>query len=100
MDTGHNSAQVMKKEIWIENILNSTNGITTVTPNDNLLSKIQQRMQLDNKVPSKTVWLVAASIAVLVFINFTLLSNKAKEKKSTAIIYLERTLDKSNQLYQ
>ena len=90
----------MEKNNWIENILNSTNGIIPVAPSDDLFSKIQQRIQQNHKVSLKTVWLVAASIAVLVFINFALLSNNVKEKKNTATVYLEQTLNKSNQLYQ
>ena len=90
----------MERNNWIENILNSTNGITPVMPSDDLFSKIQQRIQQSNKVSPKTVWLVGASIAVLVSINFALLSSKVKEKENTATVYLEHTLNKSNQLYQ
>jgi prophage maintenance system killer protein len=88
----------MERENWIQNVLNSTNGMTTVTPNADLLSRIQQKIKQQEKVSPKTVWLIAASIAVLVTINFALLSNKAKE--NTATVYLENTLNKSNQLYQ
>lgn len=89
----------MERNNWIETILNSTNGITPVAPSDDLFSKIQQRIQLENKVSAKTVWLVAASIAVLVLLNFSVLAFKSKEKTSSTTAYLEMTVNKSNQLY-
>ena len=90
----------MERNNWIKNILNSTNGITPVVPSDDLFSKIRQRIQQDNKVSSKTVWLVAASIAVLVMLNFSALASKTKQKTSSTTAYLEMTVNKSNQLYQ
>ncbi|MEO5775774.1 MAG: hypothetical protein ABIQ27_02655 [Flavobacterium sp.] len=90
----------MEKENWIETILNSTNGITHVTPSDDLFSKIQKRIQVESKVSSKTVWLVAASIAVLVMLNFSALASNTKQKTSSTTAYLEMTVNKSNQLYQ
>lgn len=87
----------MERENWIQKVINSTNGMATVAPNADLLSRIQQKIKQQERVSPKTVWLVAASIAVLVTINFTLLRNKTKENTTT--IYLENTLNKSNQLY-
>lgn len=90
----------MERNNWIETILNSTNGLTPVAPSDDLFSKIQQRIQLERKVSSKTVWLFAASIAVLVMLNFSILAFKSKEKTSSTTAYLEMTVNKSNQLYK
>ncbi len=90
----------MEKNNWITNILNSTNGIKSVEPSDDLFSKIQQRIQIENKVSSKTVWLVAASISVLVLLNFTILITKTKERKTSSTAYFENILNKSNQLYK
>ena len=90
----------METEHWITTILNSINGITPVIPSDDLFSKIQQRIEQDNKVSSKTIWLVAASIVVLVMLNFTIMASKTKERKSSTTTYLEMTVNKSNQLYQ
>lgn len=90
----------MEKDKWIENILNSTNGITTVTPSDDLFAKIQKRIQQENKVSPKTLWLVAASIVVLLMLNFSVLVSKVKQKESSTEAYLEMTVNKSNQLYQ
>lgn len=99
MDTESNFSTSMEKETWIANILKSTNGITSVTPSADLLSKIQQKIKQQEKVLPSTVWLVAASIAVLVTLNFALLSNKVKGKENKATVYLENSLNQSNQLY-
>ena len=90
----------MERNNWITTILNSTNGIKSVEPSDDLFSKIQQRIQKENKVSSKTVWLVAASITVLLLLNFSAIISKNKDKNSSTITYLEMTVNKSNQLYQ
>ena len=90
----------MERNNWITTILKSTNGIKSVEPSDDLFSKIQQRIQKENKVSSKTVWLVAASITVLVLLNFTILITKTKERKTSSTAYFENILNKSNQLYQ
>ena len=89
----------MEKEQWIEKVINSTNGIKAVAPSDDLLSKIQQQLKQQETVSRKTIWFVAASIAVLFTINFTLLANTNKQKEKTATVYLENTLNQSNQLY-
>jgi hypothetical protein len=90
----------MEKEKWIENVLNSTSGITPVTPAADLFSRIQQRIQQENKVSPKTLWLVAASILILVMLNFSVLASKTKQKESSTEAYFEMTVNKSNQLYQ
>lgn len=90
----------MEKNNWITTILNSTNGIKSVEPSDDLFSKIQLRIQKENKVSSKTVWLVAASITVLLLLNFSAIVSKNKDKNSSTTTYLEMTVNKSNQLYQ
>jgi hypothetical protein len=89
----------MERENWIEKVINSTNGMKAVVPGDDLLAKIQLKIKQQEKVSPTTVWLVAASIVVLVALNLTLLNQKSKDKDNTATIYLENTLNKSNQLY-
>jgi hypothetical protein len=65
-----------------------------------MFSKIQQKINKQNKVSDKTVWLVAGSIVVLVLLNFSTLASKTKQKTSSTTAYLEMTVNKSNQLYQ
>ena len=88
------------KEIWIEKIINSTEGIAKVAPNDDLLSKIQQRIKEQEKVAPQTIWLVAASILVLVLLNITALKTKVTTQQETTISYMSETLNQNNQLYQ
>jgi archaellum biogenesis protein FlaJ (TadC family) len=90
----------MEQETWIQNILESTNGITPVVPNEKLWAKIHTKIQQQTYVTPKTVWLVAASIAVLVVLNITVMKTKSQEKTTTPTSYFENTLNKSNQLYQ
>lgn len=100
MDTESKFSTSMEQDNWIENILNSTNGITQVNPDDSLFLKIKQRIKQQDTVSMKTVWLVAASIAVLVILNISILNSKSNKTKDAAVNYLETTLNQSNQLYQ
>lgn len=90
----------MEKEQWIENILNSTSGSTPVSPDENLFLKIQQKIRRQDTVSAKTVWLVAASIAVLVILNISIINSKSKTTKESTTAYLEMTVNQNNQLYQ
>ncbi|CAM3516760.1 hypothetical protein FLGE108171_01300 [Flavobacterium gelidilacus] len=88
----------MKKEDFIENILNSTNGITKVNPNEDLLSKIQAKLEDEKPAESYTKWLVAASILILVSLNIGILANtKQKSNQNHELSDLVKTTD--NQLY-
>ena len=87
----------METENWINEILNSTNGITQVKPSENLFQKIELKVQ-QNRFSNKTLWLVAASIVVLVTINISLLICKNKSEDASTNT-LATTLNKSNQLY-
>jgi hypothetical protein len=89
----------MEQEKWIQKVVNSINGMKQVTPSDGLFSKIQKKINF-NSVSLQTVWLVAASIVILVLINFTFLTTKTSESNTISTYYLEKTLNKSNQLYQ
>ncbi len=99
MDTENKFSTNMEKEKWIENILNSTNGISKVSPNDELFSKIQQRVQQRDVVSAKALWLVAASIAALILLNISVVNLKSKSTPNAATAYFERTINTSNQLY-
>ncbi|MGC4039375.1 MAG: hypothetical protein QM710_00875 [Flavobacterium sp.] len=88
----------MEKEKWIEKIANSANGITKVSPADDLFFKIQQRINVPETVSTKTIWMVAASIAALLVLNLSVLNNRTKTKPN-ATDYLEMTVNQSNQLY-
>ena len=89
----------MKKENKIESILNSTNGMTKVVPSDVLFSKIEQKILKLQRVSPQTVWLVAASIIVLVLLNITALKSNSSQEVTTTT-YMSETINQSNQLYQ
>ncbi len=90
----------METENWINEILNSTNGMTHVAPSDELFSKIQQRIYLKkNTVSSKTVWLMAASIVVLITINIAAFRSSKTKNSDNSEATIAATLTKSNQLY-
>ena len=88
----------MEKDQWIQTVMNSTNGISAVTPSDDLLAIIQLKIKQQEKVAPTTVWWIAASIAVLLTLNVALLQ-KAKTRDNSTSSYLEHTLNQSNQLY-
>jgi hypothetical protein len=88
----------MKKENWINEVLNSTNGMTKVVPDELLFSKIQNAIKNRNKVSTKWVWLAAASFAILLSLNsWVLFSKNSNENTSTDLI--ASTISKNNQLY-
>ena len=65
----------MNKDQFIEKVLNSTNGIQKVEPNEALFSKIQLRIEAEKPVSNYISWLVAASIILLVSLNVGILLN-------------------------
>ena len=89
----------MEKDKWIENVLNSTDGITKVSPNDQLFSKIQSRINDQKPVETYVKWLVAASIVVLLSLNTTYLIQKSNttNQNNNNISSLVDTVN--NQLY-
>ena len=90
----------MEKENWINEILNSTNGMTQVAPNEDLYSKIERKIFLNkNVVSTQTVWLVAASLVILTSLNISVLQNKKGTTNETSEAIIASTLNKSNQLY-
>ncbi|WP_298117176.1 hypothetical protein [Flavobacterium sp.] len=88
----------MEKEDFINNILNSVDGITSVTPSDIVLQKIEQRIK-ESQISTRTLWLVAASIIILVSLNIILINDKSGSNESE-IASLEQSINKSNQLYK
>lgn len=89
----------MEKDKWIENILNSTNGITQVNPNDQLFSKIQAKINDQKTAENYTKWLVAASIVVLLSLNTTYLIQKSNTNKQSNDNITSLVDTVNNQLY-
>ena len=86
------------KENWIENILYSTNGITQVLPNDDLFEKINQKINEHKVIPINTLWLVAATIIILLGLNIFLFTNY-NHTSSNKTIAFEQIVNQNNQLY-
>lgn len=89
----------MEKESFINDILNSTNGMTKVHPNADIFSKIERRLQVKTTVSASTIWLVAASIVVLIGINVGIMNSREVTDDVTSTAALATTISKSNQLY-
>ena len=89
----------MKKEDFITAVLNSTNGMTQVAPAEDLYFKIERRINNKEVVSLSTLWMVAASIAVLVTLNISLLNN-FKSAETSELSSLEQSINKNNQLYK
>lgn len=89
----------MKKEDFITAVLNSTNGMTQVAPAEDLYFKIERRINSTEVVSLSTLWMVAASIAVLVTLNISLLNNY-NSTETSELSGLEQSINKNNQLYK
>lgn len=89
----------MKKEKFINDILNSSNGITKVTPSDELFNKIEQKILLEKEATSKSTWFIAASVLVFLSLNIILLQISTSSSKNT-ISSFATEINKSNQLYK
>ena len=89
----------MEKDKWIENILNSTNGIMKVSPNEELFSKIQSKINEQKPAESYTKWLVAASIVILLSLNTTYLIQKSNINKQSNNNVSSLVDTVNNQLY-
>lgn len=89
----------MKKEIFIEDILNSTNGITKISPSDDvLLNKIYSKVEENKPINSSLKWFIAASIIVLISLNIGVLTYpNTKTNQQGELSPLIITTD--NQLY-
>jgi hypothetical protein len=88
----------MNKDQFIEKVLNSTNEIQRVEPNEALFSKIQLRIEAEKPVSNYIRWLVAASIILLISLNMGILlnTNDTSASKSELSSLVSTT---NNQLY-
>ena len=76
----------MEQDKWIENVLNSSNGIVKMEPNDLLFSKIEKQIQENNRKSKSSLWLVAASVTLFLSLScivFQLSSFSKKENISS-----------------
>ena len=88
----------MKTENWTLDIIESTNGMEKVLPNKILFDKIKNRIKLETKVSNKWIFLAAATFALLISINITLLKSSTT-KSNTQSETVISTISTTNQLY-
>ena len=88
----------MEQEKWINSVLNSTDGITKVIPDDLLFSKIENKIKEQNVVSNQWIWVAAASFAILFSLNFKVIFSESK-KSNNEVEMLASSIYKSNQLY-
>ena len=88
----------MKANNWTIEIMESTNGMVKVLPHKSLFDKIQNKINLENKVSNKWIFVASATFALLISINIKLLkSNLAKTNTQTETVI--STISNTNQLY-
>lgn len=70
---------------WIEDVLNSTEGMSRAQPSGKLFASIEQQLnnarEVARKVPMRTVLAAAASVVVLVVANVFILSDVQVEQQ-------------------
>jgi hypothetical protein len=88
----------MEREDFINSILNSVNGIKSVAPNDVIFQKIEKQIK-ESQVSTSALWLIAASIVILVSLNIILINEKS-DTKDSEMASLEHSINNSNQLYK
>ncbi len=89
----------MEKENWINEIIATTNQIAKVEPRDNLFAAIDKKIKKQKKVDSRVLWLVAASILVLVSLNIKVILSEIQSENQVQSSVLAATLTDSNQFY-
>lgn len=87
----------MEKEHWINDLLDSTDGLQMAMPDASLFSKIKTRIQKQNYVSTRTIWIAAASIAILIAANVVLFQKC--NHPSSAVETLTDAFESDNQLY-
>lgn len=87
----------MERERWIENIIDSGNGIKNIEPNDDLIFKIQNKIDAIEEKDNNFNWLIAASILIIISLNLGVFIHSNMKKKNNEISVLIE--NSNNQLY-
>ncbi len=88
----------MKAKNWTNEIMESTNGMVKIIPNKLLFDTIQNRINLENKVSNKWIFVAAASFTLLISININLLRSTNAKSNSQSETFIS-TISNTNQLY-
>jgi hypothetical protein len=89
----------MERDKWINEIMDNTNQIVKVLPDDGLFVKIKSRLNVKKKVAKEWVWLAAASILILASINIKVIYNELQTEKEIEETVLIAAVSDSNQFY-
>ncbi len=89
----------MNKEDFITTILKSTDSIRQVVPSEDLYLKIERKINDEKVISINTIWMIAASIALLIGLNIFLL-NTFSSLNSSEMSRLEQAINPTNQLYK
>ncbi len=92
-----------KKEMWIEQVLDAADTKSQIEISENLKQRLElgsnETIFMQSRIPLKTIWLAAASILILVTINFTTIkyasekNNKQETNSETEYFtYLEQVV--------
>lgn len=87
----------MERERWIENIIDSGNCIKNIEPNDDLIFKIQNKIDAIEEKDNNFNWLIAASILIIISLNLGVFIHSNMKKKNNEISVLIE--NSNNQLY-
>lgn len=88
----------MKKEDWINKIMESHEGIKKVNPPENLFPKINQRINQLKKDIIPFTWVkVAAALVITLTITEVIVLQQKNETKSEAVNIISKT---NNSLYK
>lgn len=89
----------MERENWINEIIATTNQIEKVEPRDALFAKIENQLKKQQTVNTRFLWLIAASILVLVSLNIKVIFTEIQTVKQSQTTALAASITDSNQFY-
>ena len=89
----------MERENWINEIIATTNQIEKVEPRDVLFAKIENQLKKQQTVNTRFLWLIAASILVLVSLNIKVILTEIQTVKQSQTTVLAASITDSNQFY-
>ena len=87
----------MKKELWIEKVVDSAIGTNSLEPSDSLYTKIQERILIAKEYTftKKQILGIAAAILILISANIVLIAQTNSRKKTTEAKTLVNQFDSS-----
>lgn len=89
----------MEKENWINEIIDTTNQIVKVVPRDGLFANIQDQLQAQKTIDTRLVWLVTATILVLISINIQVILSEIQSVKQSETTALVASITDTHQFY-